>query len=308
MRDRSLGRAAAHAEVGWRVAETWLVRVPEIVRAKGGERWVTELPGTIAALEDRWGITAGVALTGGTSAYVARVVTATGDPAVLKISVPEVGFDREVRTLLAAGGRGYVRVLAVAADRDAVLLEPLGESLVRSALSPEAQLDVLAAVLPTAWQVPPGPADAEDKAAGLVPLIEQNRRPGHERVIEEALRCADRRSAAFDPDRCVFVHGDAAAANVLRRPGEGWVFVDPEGFLGDPDYDRGVAARDWCEQLTAAADPRRLLESYCRRLGGDLQAVWEWAFLERVSTGLYVAALGGCSRHLSTAAAVLDQP
>lgn len=102
---------------------------------------------------------------------------------------------------------------------------------------------MLAALLPTAWQVPPGPAEAEDKAACLVPLIEQHRRPGHERVIEEALRYADQRSAAFDPDHCVSVHGDAAAANVLRRPGDGWVFVDPAGFLGDPDYDRGVAAR-----------------------------------------------------------------
>ena len=284
--------------------------VPEIVRAKAGERWVAELPGTIAALVDRWGITVGATLTGGTSAYVARVTTAAGDPAVLKVSVPGVGFDREIRTLLAAGGRGYVRVLAAAADRDAVLLEPLGGSLVRSTLSPEAQLDVLAGLLPTAWQVPPGPAgveDAEDKAAALVPLIEQHRRPGHERVISAALRCADRRSAAFDPDRCVLVHGDAAAANVLRRPGAGWVFVDPSGFRGDPDYDRGVAARDWCEELTAARDPRRRLESYCRRLGGDLRAVWEWAFLERVSTGLYVAALGGRSLHLATAAALLDR-
>ena len=283
--------------------------VPEIVRAKGGDHWVAELPRTIAALEDRWGITAGAALSGGTSAYVARATTAVGDPAVLKVSVPGVGFDREIRTLLAAGGRGYVRVLAVAADRDAVLLEPLGESLVRSALSPEAQLDVLAALLPTAWQVPSGSAEAEaeDKAAGLVPLIEQHHRPGHERVIEEALRCADRRSAAFDPDRCVLVHGDAAAANVLRRPGEGWVFVDPAGFLGDPDYDRGVAARDWCEHLTAARDPRLLLESYCHRLGGDPRSVWDWAFLERVATGLYVAALGGRSLHLATAAALLDR-
>jgi streptomycin 6-kinase len=155
--------------------------------------------------------------------------------------------------------------------------------------------------------VPSGSAEAEDKAASLVPLIEQDRRPGHKRVIDEALRCAGRRSAAFDPGRCVLVHGDAAAANVLRRPGGGWVFVDPEGFLGDPDYDRGVAARDWCEQLTAAREPQQLLESYCRRLGGDLQAVWDWAFLERVSTGLYVAALGGRSLHLTTAAAVLDR-
>lgn len=279
--------------------------VADLVRAKGGDRWVAELPRTIAALEDAWGITAGAALTGGTSAYVARASTATGQPAVLKISVPGIGFDREIRTLLAAGGRGYVRVLAADLDRDAVLLEPLGESLPHSGLSPQAQLDVLAALLPTAWQLPAGPA--EDKAAGLMVFIEEHRRSGHDRILDEALRCADRRSAAFDPDRCVLVHGDAAAANVLRRPGGGWVFVDPAGFVGDRDYDRGVATRDWCEQLAAAPDPHELLESYCRRLGGDPRAVWEWAFLERVSTGLYVESLGGRSLHLATAGALLDR-
>lgn len=280
--------------------------VPDIVRAKGGDRWVAALPATIAALEESWGITVGVPLPGGTSAYVARASTATGEPAVLKISVPGIGFDREIRTLFAAGGRGYARVLAADPGRDAVLLEPLGEALNRSGLTPEAQLDVLAGLLPLAWQMPVGDQAPEDKAAGLIAFIEEHRQPGHDRVVAEALRCAERRSAAFDPDRCVRVHGDAAAANVLRRPGGGWAFVDPAGFVGDPDYDRGVAARDWCEELTAAADPRALLESYCRRLGGDPESVRQWAFVERVSTGLYVASLGGQSLHLATAAALLD--
>jgi streptomycin 6-kinase len=282
------------------------VTVPDIVRAKGGDRWAAALPATIAALESEWGITAGESLSGGTSAYVARARTATGEPAVLKISVPGAGFDREIRTLLAAGGRGYARVLAADPAREAVLLEPLGPALTRSGLSPEAQLDVLAGLLPLAWQVPAeGPA--EDKAAALITLVEEHRTPGHDRVVAEALRCAERRSAAFDPDRCVWVHGDAAAANVLATPDGGWVFVDPDGFLGDPDYDRGVAARDWCEELTAAPDPRALLRDYCRRLGGDPGPVWEWAYLERVSTGLYVESLGGHSLHLATAAALIEE-
>lgn len=122
--------------------------VPDIVRAKGGDRWAAALPATIAALEAEWGFTAGEPLSGGTSAYVARARTATGEPAVLKISVPGIGFDREIRTLLAAAGRGYARVLAADPARDAVLLEPLGPALNRSGLSPEAQLDVLAGLLP----------------------------------------------------------------------------------------------------------------------------------------------------------------
>ena len=275
----------------------------DLAGAKGGDRWLAGVPATIAALEERWGITVGERLAGGTASYVATAVTATGEPAVVKISVPGVDFGREVRTLRAAGGRGYVRLLAADLDLNAALLEPLDGSLSGSGLPPERQLAVLADLLPLAWAVPPDRLAPTDKAADLAEFVGSL---GRSAVVDEALRCAGRRSAAYDPDRCVVVHGDAAAANVLRRPGDGWVFVDPDGFVGDPAYDRGVAVRDWCAELLAAADPRSLLRSYCLVLGGDPDATWDWGFLERVSTGLYVASLGGDGGpHLDSAARLL---
>jgi streptomycin 6-kinase len=66
------------------------------------------------------------------------------------------------------------------------------------------------------------------------------------------------------------VHGDAAAANVLQvlAPREGaetgFVLVDPDGFVGDPAYDLGVALRDWCPQLLASGDPLTLARHYRR--------------------------------------------
>jgi streptomycin 6-kinase len=292
--------------------------VPEVVRAKAGDRWVSDLPGVVAALEEQWGIVVGEPLGGGTSAYVATATSPAG-PAVLKVSVPGVGFAAEVRTLVAADGRGYVRVLAADLQREAALLEALGPALNRSGLAPEKQLVVLGTLLPQAWTVPPdrvaspdsaGSPDRApyDKAAALgrsvSELWERTGGPCRPEVLDRARAYAARRSAAFDPRRCVVVHGDATAANVLRRPaaanvlrsGDGYVLVDPDGFLGDPAYDLGVAVRDWCPELLAAADPSALLASWCRLLadqtGHDPDAVWEWGYLERVSTGLYALSLG----------------
>jgi streptomycin 6-kinase len=285
--------------------------VTDIAGAKGGDRWLADLPATIGALERRWGITVGERLAGGTASYVATAVTAAGEPAVVKISVPVVDFALQVRTLRAAGGRGYVRLLAADLDRYAALLEPLGGSLTDSGLPPERQLAVLADLLPLAWAVPRDGLAPTDKAAALAEFVGTLARSpagsaARPAVVDEALRCAERRSAAYDPDRCVVVHGDAAAANVLHRPGDGWVFVDPDGFVGDPAYDPGVAVRDWCADLLAAADPRALLRSYCDLLGGDPEATWDWGFLERVSTGLYLVSLGGDGGpHLDSAATLL---
>jgi streptomycin 6-kinase len=124
---------------------------------------------------------------------------------------------------------------------------------------------------------------------------------------------------AFDLKRCVVVHGDPHPANALlvRAPRagaeSGYVFVDPEGFLCEPEYDLGVVMRDWNEELLAAADPLALAHEYCQLLawetGLDEASIWEWGFIERVSSGLYMCAYGS-SEHgqpfFKTAQRLLD--
>ncbi len=274
-----------------------------------GEEWLAELPGLIADLERQWEIRVGTPLDGGTCSYVTHAQTADGRAAVLKLAIPEPGFASQVRTIAAARGRGYVRLLAHDVERRAMLQEALGPSVSDLAWPPERAIEVLCETLRQAWQVP-RPAGLtvrpeEEKARALGDLVarlwERLGQPLPERVVRQALRYADRRAAAFDLDRCVVVHGDPHPANALRvpepRPGaeSGFVFVDPDGFLADPAYDLGVVLRDWCTQLTAGDAPR-LARRYCGLLaaatGVDETAIWEWGFLERVSTGLYCLRFG----------------
>ena len=53
--------------------------------------------------------------------------------------------------------------------------------------------------------------------------------------------------------------------------------------------------RDWCPELLVGNAPG-LAREYCRLLaehsGIDEQAIWEWGFLERVCTGLYMLQFG----------------
>jgi streptomycin 6-kinase len=141
--------------------------------------------------------------------------------------------------------------------------------------------------------------------------------PAARQVIHQALTYAERRAAAFDAE-CVVVHGDPLPANTLRvlesrSGGEGgWCLVDPDGFRAEPAYDLGVVVRDWSGRLTGA-DARPVLEGYCtllaNRTGLDEQRIWEWGFLERVSTGLYVTAFGAHEvgrRLLTSAERLLD--
>lgn len=291
------------------------IELQDVVRRKAahlgrrGAEWLAGLPALVDDLADRWSITVGPPLSGGTASYVARARTADGQDAVLKLAIPEDAMSGQVRTLADADGNGYVRLLAHDVDRQAMLMEALDQPLGDVDVSPEDKIATLCTTLRQAWQVP-RPTEVTmdpvpEKARGLAELVgtlwERLGHPCSKRVVARALTYAERRAAAFDLDRAVVVHGDPHPANILRvltpRPGaeSGFVFVDPDGFLADPTYDLGVVLRDWCPQLLTGDAPA-LAHHYCQVLadhsGLDETAIWEWGYLERVSTGLYALGFG----------------
>lgn len=164
-----------------------------------GQRWLSGLGGLIADLERRWSVTVLEPLGGGSASYVARVRQRDGSDAALKLAIPgipgEAPFAWEARTLEAARGRGYVRLLARDVARHALLLEALGPPMSRLALTPQQAIGLLCQILREAWQVPvPAGATAaprEDKARQLARLIpelwESTGRPCPEHVVRLAL-------------------------------------------------------------------------------------------------------------------------
>jgi streptomycin 6-kinase len=287
---------------------TW-VRQKAASLGKEGEAWLAGLPAVIAHLEEQWSVTVGEALSGGSAAFVARARTAHGGEAVLKVALPDPHFRTQAQLLECAQGRGYARLLGADLEHSALLLEALGPSLEQLGMPAERQLETLCAMLTRAWEVPPQEEPTqtavEAKARGLHELVSrlwvELDRPCPDKVFRQALRFAERRVAAATPGRAVLVHGDPHPANALQvktpRVGAeaGFVFVDPDGFLAEPAYDLGVVLRDWCAELLAggaATVARRYCHLLASHTGVEEQAIWEWGFLERVSSGLYALSFG----------------
>jgi streptomycin 6-kinase len=298
------------------VATVWLgslTRARVAALGAAGAAWLSALPGWLAELEELWQIWLERSLPGGSGSFVAQVRTRNGGAAVLKVAVSAEGVADQVETLRRADGRGYVRLLQDDLARHALLLEALGTSLEAAGPPPEQQLVILADTLALAWQDTQGrrPDPGADKASQLGAFIadawSRLGGPVSERVVEQALRYADRRAADPTTD-LVVVHGDPHPGNLLAvpspRPGAetGYVFVDPDGFVADRAYDLGVALRDWCRWLLGP-DARRTAEGFCavlaERSGVEGQRIWEWGFLERVSTGLYVMDVVGAPESVS---------
>ncbi len=289
------------------------VDVPEAVRQKAmargseGRRWLDHLGRLIGELEHDWGVTVGSTLRGGSESYVAAARTEAGDDAVVKLEMPPyASFASEVRILAAADGRGYVRLLEHDEERNAMLQERLGPSLRESGLPIPVQIEILCATMQRAWDVraPAGLPSGADKARWLSEFIaatwEELNRPCSRRVIEQALSFAETRGAAFDPEATVLVHGDAHSANALQDPRHSpaaarFKLVDPDGLLAEPAYDLAIPMREWSRELLEG-DAARLGRERCaylsRLTGVDPQGIWEWGFVERVSTGLLATRVG----------------
>jgi streptomycin 6-kinase len=258
-----------------------------------GERWLDGLDELLDDLVEEWEL---------------DVVEPLG---VLKVAMPDGlrGNQDFASELLTLQWGGYHELLRTDLGRRAVLMERLGRPLAQLGLTVEAQIDVLARVIPTGWRRfddNPGLTTGAEKATLLVPFIEDLWRetggPCAERTVEVAVRLCGERAAALAsaaPQDLVLVHGDAHPHNVLEAAaGDPTAFklIDPEGLWSEPAHDLGIPLRGWNAEALATPDPVATIRGWAHRLvssaGVDEPATVTWATIERVSTGLFLHQLG----------------
>ena len=286
--------------------------VPDAVRqaaqSLGGASldWLNSLQAQVSNLADDWGLEIGQSLSGGSGGYVVEATRkADGQAAVLKLHmVGHEPFAHEVAVLRAAAGRGYATILDHDPVRAATLLERLGVQLSQLSLSADQQIAVICRTLQDAWRTKPvglglmtGAGKAELLAQMIAQMWDEQGQPCGQAVVEQAFSFCRQRAEAFDPATSVLVHGDAHPGNTLQSlsdPSQ-FKFVDPDGLFAERACDLAVPMRDWDEAMLSG-DSLGIARARCTRLsdltGVDPHAIWQWGFMEGVSTGLYLRKLG----------------
>lgn len=275
--------------------------LPEELRKRstliGETAWLDELPAIVAGLARDWSLTVGATRFGGTEALVVEATLDDGTAAALKVGPPQDRDDlgREATVLRLADGEGCVRLLRDDLDRCALLLERLGPAMFDVELAPATRQDLLCDAAMRMWR--PVDADAglhpgRAKAAWYTEFIPRMwRESGHrcsERVVSDAVACAERRLTAYDEAREVLVHGDIHRGNALQASDGTFKLIDPDGLRCEPEHDLGVLLRD----DAGAGDLHDRADRLAARSGLDRTAIWEWGCAERVATALYCVVVG----------------
>ena len=276
--------------------------IPDEVRNKviadGNVAWLDELPSAVASLAQEWSLTIGATLRGGQKAFVVEATLAGGTAAVLKVGVPgtrrQLTF--EATALRIADGDGCARLLRDGLDRDALLLDRLGDALYDVVPDAATRYDVMCDVAARLWR-PVGPdvdlptgADKAREYSDLLPrLWEDTGRACSEATVSDALACVERRRRAHDDRRAVLVHGDVHELNVLRAADGTFKLIDPDGLRAEPACDLGTIVR--CNPGTGD-DLRTRTRRLAARTGVDATAIWEWGTIHRVVSGLYSRQIG----------------
>ena len=283
------------------------LEVPDLVRLRAqsnglaGRQWLDDLPELVAGLAERWGLQIGTPFRGGTAAFVTAATDRSGRACVLKVAMPlemeDPGvFARSVLVHQLAAGRGCAELLDHDDATSAMLLERLGPNLDDLGMTVDAILQTVTATLADFWRpalvdraLPTGADKATWLAAHITAAWGELGRPCPREVVDRAVAYCDDRASAFDPSQAVLVHGDAHGWNTLDAGRGTFKLVDPEGLWSERAHDLAVPMREYNHPLLAGDTPRlvrRRAEVLAARCDIDPEPVWQWGYIERVSTGL----------------------
>lgn len=201
-------------------------------------QWLDGLPARYTDVTREWELTPAGDPWHGYCSVVVPVRTSAGEPAALKLGLPDEESATEHLALRRWGGDGAVRLLRADPRRQALLLERLGVDDLTT-LSDLAACDVVAASY-SRLHVPAGAqfARLSDRVAEtrrrLTALPRQA--PIPPRLVAQAISIADELGSEESTD-ATLIHSDLHYANVLTGAREPWLVIDPKPLAGDPHYE-----------------------------------------------------------------------
>lgn len=161
-------------------------------------------------------------------------------------------------------------------------------------------MQIICRTLQKAWKIP---VENAELAVGNTAWFEKFIGEAYEtlkhlcsaKVIKQAFTYLKSRASDENVDEFVLIHGDAHNGNVLETlDGDGFKLIDPDGLFYEKAYDLGVLMREWVDDYAQEPLKKGLQRCEClhRLTGVSKQAIWEWGYIQTVSTALVLLQIG----------------
>ena len=244
-----------------------------------GRRWLSAVPGLVAACAERWGLDLGEPYADGHVSLTAPATTADGRAAVLKVQFPHRESEHEADALARWDGDGAVHLLAHDTARHALLIERCTPGTHLAGEGGDAALTVFAELLPRLWKPAGQPFtpladEAARWAADLPRRWEAAGTPFEQQLLDAAVEALVH--LASSQGEQVLLHQDLHGDNVLRAERESWLAIDPKPLTGEREAGLAPIVRSY-ELGHSRPDVLHRLERLTSELGLDRERARGWA-------------------------------
>lgn len=255
-----------------------------------GEKWLDELPATIAALESEWSFTAESHFRNLSFNYVANTVQNNGTAAVIKIGLPltDIEIYGEAEYLRLLDGKGAVRLLKFDRERQALLIERLkpGENL--KTVCKKNQAEAVTITIQVLKRILRPIPDDSDNLIKLDDWFDGLKRAAGTTFPQDYFERALEFYAELSQDKgnTFLLHGDLHHDNIMSSKREQFLAIDPKGMIGHVGYDIGVFLnnhRDWLEwntRLDGKLD--KAVNEFAAAFNLDAVVIRKWAYCQMV--------------------------
>ncbi len=266
-------------------------RFMQTLHSDTGSRWVERLPDILDECSRRWQLTIDAPFPNLTYHYVTPARRDDGTPVVIKACSPTGEFTREATALRIFDGRGMIRLLAMDADLEVMLLERLEPGVTLRAVTDDEQATrSAAAVMRQIWRPAPADhpfptvADWHEGFARLRQCYAGGTGPFPPVLVAAAETIYAELTASAAP--AVLLHGDLHHDNILAAQRMPWLGIDPKGVIGEPAYEVGALLRNFFPDLWQTANPGAVLARrvavLAEELGFERERVRGWGIYQTV--------------------------
>lgn len=258
------------------------------IYGKQGEQWITNLPTTIDALTSHWKLTNLTSIDNKTFNYVAKAITSTNQPVVLKIGCDEKSIADEKQALIYFNGDGSIQFIDYHPKYHALLLQQAIPGTTLTELYPTQIEYVMDFYIDTMKHLHNKNLSSNhhyrhiSEWLTIIDKLTLNH-PCPSHLVKKAISLKNTLLASMTTQ--VFLHGDLHHDNILKQ-GDQWLAIDPKGIVGEPEFE--IAAFDFMHvtELAKNINVKDILESranlLAQKAGLNAQRIKDWVFVRLI--------------------------